>query len=165
MKNLFLLLLLILLTAVGYLSNIDDSYLFVDSSNVDSISTNEYVLKRNGSWKYGEKELKKGFINTFLNVLTSIEIVSEAKYLGKVSGIMNISYENIMFKLELGDKLFSDNGLYLKINNNWFIVKNTFSKEIVYKDNNDLASKQYDIIYNLFNFSKEIILENTVNKP
>lgn len=167
MKNLSLFLILITITTFAYFINNENKDVIRDLSSIESIKSLNYEITKGDKsiWICDNRKVDVNFMNTFTQVLGSLELVQASKYQGKTFGELKIFYKTNKDHYVLGEKVFSNNGIYLKVNSKWFIVKVNFTKDIVYKDDNDLALKQYDILYNIFNFSKDIILKNTTNKP
>lgn len=167
MKNLSLLIILITLTTFAYFISNENKNVIKDVEKIESIKTDQYELKRKSKklWISNNISIDPKFIKTYLDILSSLELSGASDYKGETFGELKLFYNENKEHYILGEKVFSNNGIYLKVNSKWFIVKLNYTKDIIYKNDNDLALKQYDILYNIFNFSKELILKNRANKP
>ena len=157
MKNILLVLILMALTTTAYFINEKENRNLVDTQTIISIKAQGYKLNFDKNWKLNNKKLDKDFIQSYLEILSGINIVKEASYSKKSISDLLLKYPQKTLDLKIGEKAFADTGFYLKVNGNWFLVKSDFTKDIIYKDDNDLAQRQYLMLLNLFKFTESQI--------
>lgn len=146
MKNILLFTILIFLVITAYfLDHKKSKLLFKD---ISFIKTETYIIeKKDNIWTIGKQVIDESFMNNYLEILKSIEVLSESSS-SKTQGKILINETSLI----IGEKLFGTNGFKLKVNDKWYIAKNNYTKDILYKDDNDLAYKQYLMVKNILNF-------------
>jgi len=153
MKNIILVFILMALTTTAYFINEKETRNLVDTQTIISIKAQGYKLHFDKDWKLNNKKIDENFIQIYLEILSGINIVKEANYNKKSISDLLIKYPQKNLDLKIGEKAFADTGFYLKVNGHWFLVKSDFTKDIIYKDDNDLAQRQYLMLLNLFKFT------------
>ena len=157
MKNIILVFVLVALTTTAYFISEKENRTLVDTQDITSLKAQNYKLDFDEYWILNKKKVDDDFMQIYLEILGGINIVKEIDYNKKSISDLLIKYPQKNLDLKIGEKAFADTGFYLKVNGQWFLVKSDFSKDIIYKDDNDLAQKQYLMLLNLFKFTQSQI--------